>query len=89
MTPDTKRPGAPGSHYVRAGGVVHLLSPLQAGEYTMCGVAFDACDTEGEPGHRFVPVREQPVNCDMCVDMIERCRGVRVSAKPRPMRTRQ
>lgn len=83
-------PQAPAkSDYVRAGGAVHLLCPLQGQEFTLCGIAFDAYDSENEPSWKFVPVHERPVNCDMCASIIEACRGVRVSAKQRAIRRRE
>jgi len=75
----------PSTTHVRCGGAVHLLDPTQGREFTLCGIAFDAWETERpkQPRLQFIPVSEQPVNCDRCAAIIETCRSARVSASLR------
>lgn len=64
---------------VEFGGHVHLMSVLQVGEYSLCGVAFDAADTENDESLRFRPTKKRTVDCPQCVLEIENCRYVQTT----------
>lgn len=65
--------------FVSFGGTVHLVSPLGGREHTLCGVAFDAADSERDESLRWIPLLEKPVDCGQCVEVIRACWGVRTS----------
>jgi hypothetical protein len=58
---------------------VHLLSPLSGGEFTLCGVAFDAADSEQDTALCFEETNSKTVTCEECMKVIKHCRKVRVS----------
>lgn len=57
---------------------VHLIAGEGGGEHTLCGVAFDAADSEGDEALRFKTTRRRVVTCSGCVGVVLACRGVRV-----------
>jgi hypothetical protein len=59
---------------------VHLLSPLQTPEFTMCGDAFDAHGSENAPEREFKSTRKRVVTCPKCAEVVLACRGVRVGS---------
>jgi hypothetical protein len=67
---------------VRLGdGLVHVISPIGGGEHTLCGVAFDAADSEGDESLRWSnSAARGPVSCEGCAAVVMHCRGMRVSA---------
>lgn len=66
---------SPGSAFVEAEGMVHLVNPLQ-GEHTMCGDAFDlASDIDG---YEWKDTIRRTITCPSCARVIQACRGVRV-----------
>lgn len=71
-----------GRQYVSFEGAVHLMGPLQA-EFTLCGVAEDAADSERDESLRFEKTTKRTVSCPQCVRFIEHCRYVKTQ-EPRP-----
>mgnify|MGYP001584875002 CR=1 FL=1 len=63
--------------YVRFERRTHLVSQLQGGEFSLCGVAFDAGDSENEPALRWQATDSTIVTCPDCIAVIDTCRGVR------------
>jgi hypothetical protein len=50
---------------------VHLMHPGMGNEFTLCGDAFDAPDTEqGWEVGLFVPTDSKTVTCPKCVEII-------------------
>lgn len=49
------------------------------GEFTLCGDAFDAPDTEADVSS-FRKAKSRTVTCPRCVERVLACRGVRVAA---------
>jgi hypothetical protein len=70
---------------VRLGdGLVHVISPIGGGEHTLCGVACDAADSEGDESLRWSDSAARgPVSCEECTAVVMCCRGMRVSAATR------
>jgi hypothetical protein len=64
--------------FVRFERRTHLVSPLGGGEHTLCGVAFDACDSEGMPSLSWKPASSTVVTCPDCGRVIQECRWVEV-----------
>lgn len=54
------------------------------GEFTLCGDAFDAPDSEKEVGLRspFEDTESKTVTCPKCVALIKFCRGIRIAKSP-------
>jgi len=65
------------SAFVEYEGRVHLMSPTQAGEFTLCGDAFDAYSSEDAPELQFKTTSKRVVTCRKCAAIIEACRGVK------------
>ena len=59
-------------------GLVHGVSPLAGSEYTLCGFAFDAADSEADESLRWSQVRRGAISCHGCATLVMECRGVRV-----------
>lgn len=57
---------------------VHLVSPMQGGEFTLCGIAFDAGDSEKDSTAQWRDTPSTTVTCDICIDVIEACQGIKV-----------
>lgn len=63
--------------FVEADGQVHLVSPITAGEFTLCGDAFDLdCVVEG---YEQKATKKRTVTCSQCAQIIHECRGVRTA----------
>lgn len=72
---------ASNDHFVSFQGqpsVNHILSLID-GEYTACGIAFDAASDEEWLGKQILATN-RVVNCRQCAALIEHFRGVRVSS---------
>lgn len=61
--------------FVEAEGLVHLMSPLLGGEFTLCGDAFDLFTDEG--GYEQKATSKRVVTCPYCAAVIDTCRGIR------------
>lgn len=57
-------------------GLVHAVSPIGGGEHTLCGVAFDAADSEGDESLRWLGPSRRAVDCPMCCAVIRECRNM-------------
>lgn len=66
------------SKLIDFGGETHALSPIGGGEHTLCGVAFDAADSEADEALRFSEASRRKVTCDNCGSIILWCRGLSV-----------
>lgn len=64
-----------------ADGMCHVVSPIGGGEHTLCGIAYDAHETENEPDWAEVPLTGRMVTCCECAAVVVACRRVRL-AKP-------
>lgn len=54
---------------------------LTIGEFTLCGDAWDAPDTESDwPAGQFRLASGKAITCKRCASIIRTCRGVRVAA---------
>ena len=62
-----------------ADGRRHLICPIGGAEHTLCGIAFEAWETENEPGWQGVPLTGKTVTCGLCAQVIQACRKVRVA----------
>lgn len=69
-------------HFVRTSHGVHLMSPVGGGEFTLCGIAFDAADSEQDKRLRFRGAKREIVTCDLCANVVEVCRDVKVRRRP-------
>ena len=70
--------------YVEFGGEVHLFPAVGGGgEHTLCGVAFDAADSEKDESLRFRPTKRRTITCFGCAAVVLACRGVRIAPAPR------
>jgi hypothetical protein len=69
------------STYARSGdGLVHLVSPITGGEFTLCGDSWDISETETDAdGSSWIECKPCPITCPKCAECIEACRGVRIS----------
>lgn len=59
-------------------GLVHGISPLAGGEFTLCGFAFDAADSESDESLRWTAVSRGWISCQACALVVLACRRVRV-----------
>lgn len=66
-------------HFVQAEGLIHLISPDEGGERTLCGDAFDL--GSDEDGYEWKPTHRRIVDCPKCAAIIKVCRGVRTAPK--------
>lgn len=74
----TDTAGREGSQFVENDKGVHIWCPLN-GEFTLCGDAFDAPDSEDDWDEGpFVETRKRTVTCPDCIAVILACRGLRV-----------
>lgn len=65
-------------------GETHGVSPLQGGEFSLCGDAYDAHASEGMPELKWEPRRDlEPISCPSCRAVINACHKLR-TAHPRP-----
>jgi hypothetical protein len=64
-------------------GKVHALDPTGGAEYSLCGVASDAWETEGQPELRWrpLPTNRKHVDCTGCAKVILHCRRLTVSPR--------
>ncbi len=65
--------------FIEFEGDVHLISGEGGGEHTLCGVAFDAVDSEHDESLRFTPTKRRIITCPGCAGVVLACRGVRVA----------
>lgn len=56
----------------------HLVGPGSGGEFTLCGIAFDAGDSESTPELIWRSPDGNAVTCASCIAVIDVCRGRRV-----------
>lgn len=63
-------------HTISAG--IHIVSPIGGGEHTLCGIAGDAYESEGDEALRWRVARTHTVTCRECISVVEACRGVRI-----------
>lgn len=68
------------SRFVEFEGDVHLIAGGGGGEHTLCGVAFDAADSEHDESLRFTPTKRRIITCSGCASVVLACRGVRVAS---------
>lgn len=61
-----------------ADGLTHVISPIGGAEHTLCGIAFDAADSEGDESLRWTGMSRGPVTCLECGSVVLHCRGLRV-----------
>jgi hypothetical protein len=54
-------------------GETHMIDPLGGAEHTLCGVAFDAADSEGDEALRWKLATERLVSCADCSRVIRAC----------------
>ena len=59
--------------FVACDKYVHLQSAINS-EYSLCGDAFDGCDTDGQVEH--TETDKRVVTCPKCVEEIHNCRRV-------------
>lgn len=63
--------------FVEAEGRVHVVNPVTAGEFTLCGDAFDlASDVDG---YEWSATKRRTVTCPSCAEIIRYVRRVRTS----------
>jgi hypothetical protein len=62
--------------FVEFDGNVHLV----VCEHTLCGVAFDAADSESDESLRWTATHKRFVDCDLCRLTVEACSGVQTRA---------
>lgn len=55
----------------------HLVSPASGHEFSLCGISFDAGETEGEPSLVWKPTTSTTVTCPSCIMIIRECQGVK------------
>ena len=67
------------SGLVRFEGCTHMVSPIGGSEHTLCGVAFDAADSEGDESLRWQASGQEHVDCPDCLIVIQACRDVRTT----------
>jgi hypothetical protein len=60
-------------------GRVHLVSPLGGSQHTICGVACDTADSEGDESLRWVKTARSKFSCEQCAAVIDAC------ARSRPL----
>jgi hypothetical protein len=67
------------SKFVRRDTFICIIGPLQGQEFTLCGVAFDAADSEEDETLRFHPTNRRVVTCPECANVVLACRNVKVA----------
>ena len=67
--------------FVRFERRTHLVGPLQGAEFTLCGVAYDAGDSEGIPSLQWQESTSTTVTCPDCAKVIRACAGVAVRVR--------
>lgn len=63
--------------FVRAEGVIHMISPIQA-EFTLCGDAFDLASDVAD--YAWQATTATTVTCPICATVVRDCQGVRTRA---------
>lgn len=66
------------AEFFATGTMIHILGPGNGGEFTLCGVAQDAWDSENMPELQLIPTARRVVTCPQCAAVVLVCRGVQV-----------
>lgn len=67
--------------FVEAEGLIHVVSPTMAGEFTLCGDAFDL--SSDVDGYEWTNTKRRTVTCPACARIVREVRSVRTSSEAR------